>query len=351
MTISATASISLAMAFVLSLAGNADFLLDDSARLGKIAPKPLFRDPLYDGAADPVVIWNEKEQKWFMFYTNRRAKMPSKDIEGVNWVHGTRIGIAESLDSGATWNYRGVAQINYGEEDFTHWAPEVVEHNNAYHMFLTVVPGIFSNWRHRREIVHLTSTDLLKWNYISTLKLSSDRSIDACVFQLPGGTWRLWYNNETDNKSIYYADSNDLHTWQDRGKVVSVGERPGEGPKVFRWKNYYWMVVDVWDGLGVYRSKDALDWTAQATNLLRRPGKGTDDQVKGGHPDVVVSDERAFLFYFTHPGRTNPNQKNKDVEFRRSSIQVVELEYKDGWLSCDRDRPTHILLKPSLEKK
>jgi len=323
----------------------------DSTTFGKVAPRPLFRDPVYDGAADPVVIWNENEKCWFMFYTNRRANLPLTDIDGVNWVHGTRIGIAQSRDSGATWRYRGTATINYGKVDYTHWAPEVIKHNKTYHMFLTVVPGIFSDWQHPREIAHLTSTDLLNWNYLSTLKLSSNRVIDACVLHLPNGTWRLWYNNETDQKSIYYADSNDLCTWQDKGKVISVADRAGEGPKVFQWRNYYWMVVDVWKGLGIYRSDDATNWTAQAGNLLETPGTGADDQVKGGHPDVVVSDDRAFLFYFTHPGRANLDVNNEDLNFRRSSIQVAELEYKDGWLSCDRTQPTYILLEPPDEQK
>ena len=56
---------------------------------GKLAAKPLFRDPVYDGAADPTVIWNKKEKKWFMFYTNRLAN--AKGLDGVSWVHGTRI--------------------------------------------------------------------------------------------------------------------------------------------------------------------------------------------------------------------------------------------------------------------
>jgi hypothetical protein len=77
----------------------------------KNADKPLFRDPVHDGAADPVVIWNKPGQKWFMYYTNRRANL--EEPEGVDWVHGTRIGIAESNDGGATWQYRDTCNINY----------------------------------------------------------------------------------------------------------------------------------------------------------------------------------------------------------------------------------------------
>jgi hypothetical protein len=55
----------------------------------------------------------------------------------------------------------------------------------SYHMFLSVVPGIFTNWNAPRDIVHLSSRDLLKWKYESTLKLSSDPVIDACVMPLP----------------------------------------------------------------------------------------------------------------------------------------------------------------------
>jgi hypothetical protein len=318
---------------------------ENTSETGKPAPKPLFRDPVFDGAADPVLCWNRAEKKWFMFYTNRRANEPN--TPGVTWVHGTKIGIAESSDGGATWAYRGTANITYGGEDMTYWAPEVIEHDGTYHMYLTFVPGIFRDWNHPRDIIHLTSKDLLNWQYESTLTLSSDRVIDACVLQLPDKTWRLWYNNERDAKSIYFADSNDLFTWRDRGKVTGVGERPGEGPKAFRWKHRYWMVVDVWDGLGVYRSGDALHWERQDGNLVQTPGKGLDDQVKGGHPDVVVSGDRAYLFYFTHPGRRGPDAQRDGFEQRRSSIQVVELEYKDGWLACDRDKPTYIRLLPA----
>jgi len=319
-----------------------EIIPEGPAALGKIADKPLFRDPVHDGAADPVLCWNRAEKKWFMFYTNRRANVPN--TQGVSWVHGTKIGIAESLDGGATWKYRGTANIDYGRGEYSYWAPEVVEYNGTYHMYLTFVPGMHTDWSGTRDIIHLTSDDLLDWKYQSVLKLSSNRVIDACVMQLPDGTWRMWYNNEVDRKSIYYADSPDLYEWQDHGKAM--GERPGEGPKVFRWKDCCWMVVDVWNGLGIYKSQDCLKWTRQVNNLLEEPGQGPDDKVKGGHPDVVVSGDRAFLFYFTHPGRQNPNEKEDAYEQRRSSIQVVELEYKDSWLTCQRDRPTYINLKP-----
>ena len=120
----------------------------------------------------------------------------------------------------------------------------------------------------------------------------------------------------------------------------------GAADPVFRWKGHIWMVVDVWSGLSVYRSKDALTWQLQKDNLLEKPGKGMDDQVKGGHPDVVVSGGRAHLFYFTHPGRRGRDANKDTYEQRRSSIQVVELEFKDGRLTCDRDKPTRILLEP-----
>ena len=310
---------------------------------GRIAAKPLFRDPVHDGAADPVLCWNPAAKKWFMFYTNRRANVPN--TPGVTWVHGTQIGIAESADGGATWQYRGTANISFGQGRHSFWAPEVIEHDGIYHMYLTVVPGVFADWLHPRDIIHLTSRDLLDWKCESTLKLASDRAIDACVIRLPDGTWRMWYNNEVDHKSIYYADSPDLYEWQDKGKAM--GEQPGEGPKVFRWRDKYWMVVDVWRGLGVYRSDDCLSWTRQQENLLEQPGIGPDDQVKGGHPDVVVSGDRAYVFYFTHPCRRSDAPKDDLCEQRRSSIQVAELEYKDGWLRCERDKPTFIQLHPS----
>lgn len=309
-----------------------------------LAPKPLFRDPIHDGAADPVVIWNPAEKQWFMLYTNRRANVAG--TRGVEWVHGTRIGIATSPD-GANWTYRGTADIALGDAHDTHWAPDVFFHAGRYHMLLTFVPGTHADWNADRRIVHLTSDDLVAWRDPVELKLSSDRVIDASVIHMPDGTWRLWYNDERDHKSIYWATSPDLATWTDHGKAVDGP--PGEGPKVFRWRGAYWMVVDHWNGLGVYRSDNAEHWTRQADKLVEAPGAGPDDGVVGNHADVVVSGDRAYLYYFTHPGRVGADAKADGVEQRRSSIQVVELIERDGIITCDRDAPTRVELIPPTD--
>lgn len=309
-----------------------------------IAPKPLYRDPVFDGAADPILVWNRQRRTWWMLATNRRANVPG--LPGVSWVHGTRIGVAESDDLGATWTCRGTLDLPLGNGDDSQWAPDVVHHDGRYHMFLSVVPGMHTDWSGTRGIHHLTSPDLERWTHRSELPLSSNRVIDATVARLDDGLWRLWYKDEADRSAIHVADSPDLFVWTNRGRVV--GDTPGEGPKVFRWKGRWWMVVDIWDGLRVYRSDDGLAWTPQDAPLLRGPGSGPDDQVKGGHADVVVTgDDRAYCFYFTHPGRRGPDADADTVEQRRSSIQVVELFVRDGVLACDRDAPCRIRLTPA----
>ena len=331
------------IALLLALFSLISTALADEA--GLVAAKPLYRDPVYDGAADPTLIWNPQVKQWWMFYTDRRANVPG--LSGVTWVHGTPIGIAGSSDQGATWKYVGMAQFDlpdeYGGTNLTCWAPDItLAPDGTWQMFLVIVPGIFEDWNHPRFIVQLTSTNLLRWTNPRKLALASDRVIDPSIQHLPDGSWRLWYNNERAGKSMYYANSPDLAHWTDKG--LAFPSR-GEGPKGFRWHDKYWVIIDEWKGLGVFRSADLHTWDKQPENLVAKSGHGLDDGVMGGHPDVVVSGNRAFLFYFTHPGRRSDNASKDPHELRRSSIQVVELHEKDGWLTCDRDQPTHVLLK------
>jgi hypothetical protein len=96
----------------------------------------------------------------------------------------------------------------------------------------------------------------------------------------------------------------------------------------------------------IFSSNDLLNWKKQSIRILEEPGKGKDDQAIGGHCDVIVNNGKAYVFYFTHPGR------RKDVpvprgsfDDKRSVIQVAELKYVNGEITCERDEPVSIQLK------
>ena len=142
-----------------------------------VPPAPLFRDPIYDGAADPTVIWNRQEQAWWLLYTNRRANV---DCQGVGWVHGTDIGIAVFRQRVMRGAIAASSQDwNSSVDRNTFWAPEVLWHEGLYHMYVSYVPGVPHDWSGTRTIVHMTSRNLWDWHYESSLGLSS-RSSHRC---------------------------------------------------------------------------------------------------------------------------------------------------------------------------
>jgi hypothetical protein len=305
---------------------------------------PLFRDPIYDGAADPTVIWNRQEKAWWILYTNRRASLRTR---GVAWVHGTDIGIASSTDGGASWRYRGILpNLEFEPGRNTFWAPEVLWNNDRYHMYISYVVGIPHDWSGERRIVHMTSLDLWNWKLETVLNLSSNHVIDACVHPLANGIWRMWYKDEANGSYTYAADSADLYHWTVAGPVIT--DCAHEGPNVFTWRGSYWMVTDPWRGLGVYRSSDGIQWTRQA-NILEVPGRRPDDAAFGKHADVLVQGDQAFIFYFTHPVPGSEKYSYEDTwpyEMCKSSLQVAGLDLHNDQLVCDRDHDFDLNLKP-----
>lgn len=292
---------------------------------------PLFRDPVYDGAADPVVIWNKPLQEWWIIYTNRRATAEGPKFA---WVHGTDLGVASSADGGRNWLYRGILpglEIEWGRNTF--WAPEIIMHEGIYHMYVSYIQGVPTDWPgFKREIIHYTSPDLLAWTYESHLKLSSDRVIDSCIVRMPSGVFRMWYKDEANGSHTYAADSDDLYDWRVVGPVITTHAH--EGPNVFFYEGSYWMIIDEWTGQGVYRSDDLEHWERNG-QILGEPGTREDDGGFGYHADVVVQGDLALVFYFTHPGR-GPEVPVNSYPSRRSSLQVAKLEVVDGKLVCDR---------------
>lgn len=322
------------------------------------APKPLFRDPIFDGAADATLVKNHGAGQWEMFYTNRRATLRLDDKKDVSWVHGTDIGIATTKD-GNDWQYEALASFPKECVGATLWAPEIfVEqgafhqdtshqdtshqnsvHQSTYHMWLTIVPGIYSAWIGKPFIQHLTSNDLRHWQCGEKLDLGSDNIIDASVIKLPDGAgYRLWFKDQTKGSRIFYADSKDLVHWVRKDKVI---DRSAEGPKIFYFGGKYWLVADIWKGLMVLSSTDAEHWVEQPERLLPDAGVMPTDKAKGQHPDIQVIGDKAFIFYFVH--QENEVEASSDDRYgQRTVIQVAELAIKDGKLTLDRNAKVNL---------
>lgn len=304
------------------------------------APAPLFRDPIYDGAADPVLVWNKEEKAWWLLYSARRANQPTQDVAA---YYGTRIGAASSSDHGQTWVFRGYLNLEFEKGWNTFWAPDVVYHDGRYHMFVVYIKGVRAHWGGDKHIVHFTSKNLWDWTCEGPLTLSSDHVIDATLFQLPNGKFRIWYKDETRGSITMTSESSDLKTWE-TAKEPAVGGRAHEGPKVFRFKNYYWLLTDEWQGMRVYRSTDLERWEKGGL-ILNGPSNREDDKPSGAHGDVLVFGDKAYVFYFTHPGRKSHGEIRPDPDGQwfytnhRTTIQVAALEFVNNTLQVNRDKP------------
>lgn len=305
----------------------------------EVTPAPLYRDPVYDGVADPVLVWNPRRQAWWMFYTQRRAKL---DLPGVEWCHGTEIGVAESRDEGMTWTYRGTLALQAPDAEYSFWAPDVIRDDaGRCHFFVSYVPGAASahrNWGGQRHILHYTSDDLWQWTFEQRVPLASDFCIDPTLIRRPDGTWRMWYKDEGHGSKTCAVESRDLKEWAP-APDPGISKLYGEGPKAFGFKGSYWLIKDPNRGLDVYRSDDLDDWTYQG-KILDKPGKRNSDGAIGKHADVVVCGDRAFIIYFTHPYTEDaPERKGvPPLSNRHSALQAAELEVRDGKLVCDRDK-------------
>jgi len=117
----------------------ANYQLKSAPKVEIVTPAPLYRDPIYDGAADPVLVYHPQRKAWWMLYTQRRANL---NLPGVAWCHGTEIGIAESADQGLTWRYVGQLPLSHPDSGYSFWAPDIVRDDNGeYHLFVSYVPG------------------------------------------------------------------------------------------------------------------------------------------------------------------------------------------------------------------
>jgi len=309
-------------------------------------PSPLYRDPIYDGAADPVLAYNHAEKEWTMLYTQRRANVQSP---GVAYCYGSAIGVATSKDHGHSWVYKGALNLEFEQGQNTFWAPDVVYDKGVYHMFVVYIRGVYTQWGGNAHLVHYTSKNLWNWKYQGRLNLPDHNIIDPTLMKFPDGKWHMWYKDQKLGSITMTGESTDLVNWKVADKPA-IGGKAHEGPKIFRFKNYYWMITDEWHGQRVYRSKDAQTWEQQGL-VLDTPGHRRDDTPTGAHADVVVSGDHAYIIYFTHPGRKthqDSGELDKDgcysYSTKRTSIHAAELELNNGTLTCDRDKSINFWL-------
>lgn len=304
----------------------------------RIAPAPMYADPIFDGPADPVVIWNSKSKEWWMYYSQRRANVEAMDV---SFCYGTNVGVATSADNGKSWVYKGALALDLEPGVNTFWAPEVFYANGKFHMFVTHISGVRTSWGGKSSTAYYTSDNGWDWKFQKFANLGGDAIIDISMMQMPDKTWRLWFKDQANGGSISTSTSPDLLNWK-RDTAPAIAGGAQEGPKVFRFKDHFWMVADEWHGQRVYRSDDALKWEKQGL-VLDQPGKRFLDSPQGAHCDVVVVGDKAYIVYFVHPGRKSHLEAHLDAQGfypereRRSVIQVAELVEKDGTLTCDRD--------------
>ena len=157
---------------------------------GAVAPKPLFRDPVHDGAADPTLIFNRAVTSGGCSTPTAaptRRRPTRRTSPGCTARTSASPSRATAARTGAT---RGTANIPV-DPTYTQWAPDIVFSRGSYHMFLTVVPGTFKDWNAPRSILHYTSPDLEHWTYASRVEVGSDRIIDASLFPRPHG----WFSH------------------------------------------------------------------------------------------------------------------------------------------------------------
>ena len=304
------------------------------------APAELYRDPVYDGATDPLVVI--AGDGWWMFYTQRRATHPDPG-PGVAWVHGSRIGVARSAD-GVAWGYAGTLEPNAAGlalhqgappavVDVTHWAPEVIHDGDRWRMYLTEIDGIPDRWPgHPRAIVEYVSDDLRSWKRRSPIPLSSARVIDAAVSRCPDGLWRLWFKDEAADSVTKVAASADLESWRLEG--TAIGGRPHEGPCVVELGGSWWMIVDEWRGMGVYRSHDAVTWVRQGGPDAVILGAGEVPGPGFGHHGAALRDgEDVWLYYFGRPERAVVRSDGREtVDDRRCAVYRARLSVINGEL-------------------
>lgn len=315
-------------------------------------PAPLFVDPNYHGSCDPEVVWNPADQRWYLYYTARRATR-----ESASYV-GTPIGVISSADL-KDWSFDGYCDFSdsseikhVGQPDMavTFWAPGITRNGDTLHMFVTYKDNAKPPWAGKGEIRHYTtsaSDPIDGWTLVEPPNFNQPDPIDATiVFDDETGKHRAYYRVGKGG-GIQWATSDDLMTWNNQGKVKGDVNTLGkkrygyqEAPYVFRFNGAWWMLTDPHRGLAVYRSDDGVSWVYN-NNILAKGSDRALDATMARHPSVVIHDGRALMFYHCEPnrlyGKGSPGAEQRTTHQKKSVLQIAELKVLDQKLVATRE--------------
>lgn len=316
---------------------------------------PLFIDPNYHGSCDPEIVWNQAEERYFIYYTSRRSQLQNNFL-------ATPIGAISSKDL-VNWNFEGYCVFDGigGTKDAnsTFWAPAIIAHNDSLHMFVTWKPDtavVKNPWGGPGMIVHYKThlnAPVKGWKKVGVMHNKTLNTIDATVYK-KDNLFHVWFKGKKKGKreknELYHKVSKDLIGWSDFGFSKSdvfnesvTGSNFEEAPYIFNWKGKDWLITDPHNGLFVYHSNDGENWNFQGT-ILEKGSSRTMDGSMARHCSVVVKDDRAFIFYHVEPWRAYDKEHSgwpiykQPLKNRQSVLQMAELEIKEGKLICNRDK-------------
>lgn len=302
-------------------------------------PSPIYADPYYCGSCDPEIIWNEYKNEWMIFYTSRRP------ATGLSATCGNPIGVCTSKDL-VKWEFKGYCLFDgkggKPDSEQTYWAPGIIVDGDKAHMFVTYKEDATPPWGTGGCIAHYIAPigDMISgWKRVD-VSIGEDNCLDASVIKLSDGNFRMYYVGGINNpgtkgrKTIRYAESKDLITWDIKGNVMGdVNNKKvhninyQEAVYVFKYKKMFYMLTDPHKGLSTYSSKDGITWKYHGQIMKSGTSKRTLDWSQARHPSVIVHKNIPYIFYHVEPFRPdNLSAPNLEKHQRYSFLQMAQLE-------------------------
>ncbi len=240
---------------------------------------------VYNPAAlrDPSIVFHSN--KWWVAYTN--------DSGGA--VHQFSVASSDDL---LTWAFVANVDMTGIAGAYSVWAPEFFVDDDGLHVLVAVsTGGVWTNFQIYET--HPTNATLTAWSAPVKLNVTGKANIIDPFLVKRGGTYYLWYKQQTDPTYIEYASS---ATLTGTYTVVQSGDWAGwgsgiEGQSLVQvdadtWRLYFDDYIGIGTpGNGIFWSESSDDWaTWSAPVITTTPGS-----VHYSHPTILLCQGAAEL--------------------------------------------------------